>query len=300
MSRGVLILAGPTASGKTDLAIAIARDLDGEIIGADSRQIYRDMPIGTAAPTGAQLREIPHHLIGFLDPRERYSAALFVRDALAAISEVIARGKQPIVSGGTGFYIRALAGDVTLAGARDEHLRSRLARETLIHPPEVMHAWLAALEPARARALAPQDRYRVARALEIALAARTEHVPSETERRSLRSERIPYAKLFLDVPMSVLEARIAARVDAMLEGGLLEEAERLGEIAVAADAVGYPQANAYLRGHSTRGELRMHLFRATRRYAKRQETWFRSESDVEHVNPERAREIARARVKAWE
>jgi tRNA dimethylallyltransferase len=300
VNRGVLILAGPTASGKTDLAIELAKDVDGEIIGADSRQIYCDMPVGTAAPTGAQLRDVPHHLIGFLDPRDRYSAAAFVRDALASIVDVIARGKQPIVAGGTGFYIRALAGDVALAGARNEHLRTRLAHESQLHPPEVMHAWLAALEPARARALAPEDRYRVARALEIALAERSERAPTEIERRSLRSENIPYAKLFLDVPIGVLETRIAARVDAMLQAGLLEEAERLGETAVAADAVGYPQANAYLRGHSTRDELRMQLVRATRRYAKRQETWFRSEPDVERVLPERAREIARARMKAWE
>jgi tRNA dimethylallyltransferase len=300
VSRGVLILAGPTASGKTDLAIALARDVDGEIIGADSRQIYRDMPIGTAAPTEAQLREVRHHLIGFLDPRERYSAATFVRDALAAIRDVLGRGKQPIVAGGTGFYIRALAGDVVLAGARDEHLRARLVREALIHPPDVMHAWLAALDPARARALASEDRYRVARALEVALATRTEGVANEVERYSLRSESIPYAKLYLDVPIDVLERRIEQRVDAMLEQGLLEEAERLGETAVAADAVGYPQARAYLRGHATRAELRMHLMRATRRYAKRQETWFRVEPDVERVTSEEARELARARMKAWE
>jgi tRNA dimethylallyltransferase len=298
VSRGVLILAGPTASGKTDLAIALAREVDGEIIGADSRQIYRDMPIGTAAPTEAQLRLVPHHLVGFLDPHERYSAATFVRDALVAIQDVLDRGKQPIVAGGTGFYIRALAGDVALGGARDEHLRARLARETLVHPPDVMHAWLSALDPARARALAPEDRYRVARALEIALAARAESAP-EVERRSLRSESIPYAKIYLDVPIGVLEERIRQRVDAMLERGLLEEAERLGETAVAADAVGYPQASAYLRGHATRSELRMHLMRATRRYAKRQETWFRSEPDVERVNPERARELSHVRMKAW-
>lgn len=300
MSRGVLILAGPTASGKTDLAIALAREFDGEIIGADSRQIYRDMPIGTAAPTQAQLREVRHHLIGFLDPRERYSAARFVRDALTAIRDVLGRGKQPIVAGGTGFYIRALAGDVALAGARDEHLRARLLHEALIHPPDVMHAWLAVLDPARARALAPEDRYRVARALEIVLAARTEGVANEVERRSLRSESIPYAKLYLDVPIDVLEGRIQQRVDAMLEDGLLEEAERLGETAVAADAVGYPQASAYLRGHATRAELRMHLMRATRRYAKRQQTWFRVEPGVERVSLQRARELARVRMKAWE
>ena len=299
MSGGVVILAGPTASGKTELAIALAQELDGEIVGADSRQIYRGMPIGTAAPTDAQLQTVAHHLIGFLDPRERYSAAAFVRDALGAIREIRARGKQPIVTGGTGFYIRALAGDVALAGARDENLRARLAREAAIHPADVMHAWLAVLDPVRAAALAPGDRYRVARALEVALAVRSDAGPIEVERRSLRSERIPYVKLYLDVPATELESRIERRVDRMLQRGLLEEAERIGDDVVAADAVGYPQANAYLRGHATRKELHVQLVRATRRYAKRQETWFRSEPDVERTPPERAREFVLERMKAW-
>jgi tRNA dimethylallyltransferase len=298
VNSGVVILAGPTASGKTDLAIALAQKLGGEIVGADSRQIYRGMPIGTAAPTSEQLQAVRHHLVDFLDPRERYSAAAFVRDALGAINDIIARGKQAIVAGGTGFYIRALAGDVALAGARDEGLRARFAREALIHPPDVMHDWLAALDPVRAAALDPADRYRVARALEVVLAMRSDSDP-KVERRSLRSEHIPYVKVYLDVPITVLEPRIEARVDRMLEQGLLEEAERLGDGVVAADAVGYPQANAYLRGQATRKELRMHLIRATRRYAKRQETWFRSEPDVERVRPEHAREFVLARMKAW-
>jgi tRNA dimethylallyltransferase len=257
------------------------------------------MPIGTAAPTDAQLRSVRHHLVGFLDPRERYSAAMFVRDALGAIADIVARGKRPIVAGGTGFYIRALAGDVALAGARDEALRARLVRETLIHPPDVMHGWLAVLDATRAAALDPGDRYRIARALEVALAVRSEPGPPEVERRSLRSEHLQYVKVYLDVPIAELEPRIEARVDRMLAQGLLEEAERLGDDVVAADAVGYPQANAYLRGLATRKELRMHLMRATRRYAKRQETWFRSEPDVERVRPEHAREFVLARMKAW-
>ena len=299
MKPSVVILAGPTASGKTDLAIELAQELDGEVIGADSRQIYRGMPIGTAAPTAEQLQAVRHHLVGFLDPRERYSVAAFVRDALSAIDDITARKKRAIVAGGTGFYIRALAGDVALAGARDESLRARFAREALIHPPDVMHAWLMALDPARAAALDPADRYRVARALEVELAMRSDLGPIEVERRSLRSEQIRYVKVYLDVPITELEPRLEVRVDRMLEQGLLDEAERLGDAVVAADAVGYPQANAYLRGQATRKELRMHLIRATRRYAKRQETWFRSEPDVERVRPEHAREFVLARMKAW-
>lgn len=282
-ATGVLILAGATASGKTELALALARRFDAEIIGADSRQIYRGMPIGTAAPTAQQLLSVPHHLVEFLDPRERYSAARFVDDALAAIEAIVARGRVALVVGGTGFYLRALCGDVVLAGARDETMRARLAREALIHPAEVMHGWLGALDPARAQTVRAGDRYRVLRALEIALTARAGGTQAAGPRRTLRSERIVYRKAFLDAPPGELDRRIALRVDAMLASGLLEEAERLGPHVVAADAVGYPHALAYLHGFATRAELRAQLIRATRRYAKRQATWFRSEPDLHRV-----------------
>src|SRR5579863_9471959 len=119
---GVLILSGPTASGKTDLAIELAQKFNAEIISADSRQIYRGMPIGTAAPSAEQLGAVPHHLVGFLDPHERYSAARFAHDAIAAILAIASRSKRAIVVGGTGFYVRALTGGVDLAPARDELL----------------------------------------------------------------------------------------------------------------------------------------------------------------------------------
>src|SRR5436305_675418 len=119
-SSGVLVIAGPTASGKTELAIAIAQRYGAEIVSADSRQIYRDMPIGTAAPTPQQLAAVPHHLVGFLDPHERYSAAHFAADAASAIQDIHARGNRAIVAGGTGFYIRALTGAVDLAPQHDE------------------------------------------------------------------------------------------------------------------------------------------------------------------------------------
>lgn len=279
MRAGIFILTGPTGCGKTDLAIALAERFNAEIIGADSRQIYRDMPIGTAAPAPEQLSRVVHHLVGFLDPRERYSAARFTSDALAAIEDIHARGKRAIVAGGTGFYIRALCGDVELSCAYDAALRERLEREALTHPPEVLHAWLAARDPSRARAVCPTDRYRIVRALEIALAgARSRREPQTLA--SLRSRGYPVLKIWLEIDQSSLEERIERRVDAMLEAGLLDEAERIGDDAVAADAVGYSQVWAYLRGLLTRCELRFLLIRAVRRYAKRQRTWFRSEADM--------------------
>jgi tRNA dimethylallyltransferase len=284
---GVLILTGQTASGKTPLALRIAERFDAEIVGADSRQIYRDMPIGTAAPSDTERARVRHHLVGFLDPRERYSAARFVADALTAIDEIHARGRRALVVGGTGFYVRALTGAVALSPVHDDDVRARLAREARIHAPDVLHAWLAALAPQRAAALEPGDRYRVTRALEIALTERSAEPPqavvSGAAPRSLRDLGVTVRKTYVEVDGATLDANIAARVDAMLAAGFLEEAERVGPEAVAADAVGYREALAYLAGLSTAAELRTALVRATRRYAKRQATWFRREPGLERV-----------------
>ncbi|HUA08000.1 MAG TPA: tRNA (adenosine(37)-N6)-dimethylallyltransferase MiaA [Candidatus Acidoferrales bacterium] len=293
-ASGVLLLAGATASGKSDLAIVLARRFDAEIVGMDSRQIYRGMPIGTAMPSDEQLQSIPHHLIAFLDPHERYSAARFARDAVRTIEAIHLRGRRAIVVGGTGFYLRALAGDVTLAPQRDDTLRDRLAREARTHPAPVLWEWLGALDPRRAAALDPNDAYRILRALEIALAPH--EAPDAAAGVTLRSAGIPFAKFALDVPIEEIDERIERRAGAMLAGGLLEEAERVGADAVAANAVGYPQALAHLRGWSTRDELRAALVRATRRYARRQRGWLRSEPGVHWVTPAMLEAAAREKL----
>ena len=283
MVSGVLILTGATASGKTELALELAERHDAEIVGADSRQIYRGMPIGTAAPTDAQRARVRHHLVGFLEPYARYSAARFVTDAIAAIADIHARGRRAIVVGGTGFYIRALCGDVGLSAERDDVLRARLAEEARVHPADVLHAWLATRDPARARELSPNDGYRVTRALEIALAPRPAAVD---ETFSLRAQRIPYRKIWLEIDVETLNERIARRTDAMLAAGFVEEAEHIGADAVAANAVGYADAVAFTRGWLTEDELRTRLARATRRYAKRQRTWFRAEPELTEAAPQ--------------
>ncbi len=259
------------------------------------------MPIGTAAPTAAQLQAVPHHLVGFLDPRERYSAAAFVRDALGAIDDILARGKQPIVAGGTGFYIRALAGDVALAGARDEILRARVSRAKRLSTrrKSCMHGWLRSIPRVLLRSILPTAIASRARS-KSRLRKRSDAGPIEVERR-LAALGAHTVRQDLSRRSDCGSSNRASKRGSIgcLEQGLLEEAERFGDDVVAADAVGYPQANAYLRGQATRKELRMHLIRATRRYAKRQETWFRSEPDVERVRPEDAREFVLARMKAW-
>ena len=294
--EGVLILAGPTASGKTALAVELADAYGAEIVGADSRQIYRDMSIGTAAPTAAERARVPHHLVAFLDPAERYSAARFVVDARAAIDAIHARGHRAIVVGGTGFYIRALTGDVALDAAHDGALRERLAREARTHPPEVLAGWLDVLAPDRARAIDPRDPYRITRALEVALMRRGASASARAPLPTLRDGAIPYLKLWLDIEPATLHERIERRVEAMLAAGFVAEAERVGLAAVAADAVGYREALAYADGWATAAELRAQLIRITRRYAKRQATWFRSEPALVRLAPRDASAAARQRL----
>lgn len=289
--QSVLILAGPTASGKTKLAIELAKQFDAEIVGADSRQVYRGMPVGTAAPSAADLAATPHHLVGFLDPRDRYSAARYSEDAVSSVEAIHARGKRAVIVGGTGFYVRALTGSVTLAPQYDESVRRRLAREAQTHDAQFLYEWLTLRDPRRAAMLHATDTYRVLRALEVALAPET--TLREGPHRSLACAGIGFLKVFLDVDWAELDRRIAARTDAMLDAGLLEEAERIGAEVVAANAVGYPQALAYLRGWCSRDELRSLLIRATRRYAKRQAAWFRSEPDVRWTAPADVERMAR-------
>lgn len=296
-SSNVLIIAGPTASGKTELAIELAREFDAEIVGADSRQVYRDMAVGTAAPSARQLAEVPHHLVGFLDPHEGYSAARYASDAIAALDAIRSRGKRAIVTGGTGFYLRALIGGVALAPQYDEALRDRLAREALVHPPGFLHAWLHRRDSVRAGMLDPHDTYRVLRALEVALAAPAATIRSEP-RPTLVTQGFTFLLVFLDVALDLIDARITRRTDEILEAGLLEEAERVGEAAIAANAVGYPQAFAYLRGWSTKAELRESLARATRRYARRQRAWFRQEPAALWLSPESVRAAVREKL-SW-
>lgn len=290
-ASGVLVIAGPTASGKTELAVTLAQKFGAEIVNADSRQIYRGMPVGTAAPSSEQLAAVPHHLFGFLDPAQRYSAARYSADAVAAIAAIHARGKRAVVVGGTGFYIRALTGAVDLAPQFDEAVRDRLVRETRLHDAEFLHAWLSVRDRTRAQSIHPQDSYRVVRALEIALAPQSGSRAGPIT--SLRSAGVPFLKIFLTVSDAELRERIARRTDAMLQAGFVEEAERIGADAVAASAVGYPQAIAYTRGWCTREELRELLIRATRRYGKRQTTWFRSEPEIVRALPADVEALAR-------
>lgn len=277
------VIAGPTASGKSSLAVALAKRYGGEVISADSMQVYGDLIIGTARPTEAEMDGIPHHLLGFLPLSRRYSVAQYAADARAAVNGVFSRGKMPILCGGTGLYIRAVtdnlsfsdeAGDETLA------LRARLREQIEECGGEAMLRRLAEIDPETAARLHPNDHGRIIRALEV---AELTGVPmSEWNRRS-KAEPSPY-----DVRMLVLNFRdrallydrIDRRVDAMLAGGLLEEAEqvlRSPEAPTAMQAIGYKELAPYFAGECSLSKAVENIKRETRRYAKRQLSWFRRE-----------------------
>ncbi len=277
---GLVSLGGPTASGKTALAIAVARELDGspslEVVSADSRQVYRGMDVGTAKPNAAERAAVPHHLIDVVDPRETYTAARFGQDARAAFAAIRARGAVPFLVGGSGLYLRAAEEGLFEGPAADPDLRARLARET----DAALHVRLAAVDPAAAARLHAADRVRVIRALEVW--ERTGVPISEHQRRHREAAAAAprVLRFVLDWPVLVLDARIAARVDAMVSEGWEDEvrallARGLPADAPGLDAVGYAAMRAVVQGRMTREAARDAIVLATRQYAKRQRTWFR-------------------------
>ncbi len=271
-----LILCGPTASGKSELALRLAQSLGGEIVNADSRQIYRGMRIGTGWPDDTTMSTVPHHLYGFLEPDQRYSAARFVADARAAIAGVRARGLTPIVVGGTGFYIEALTGDMRLdRPPADEALRNRLRAELAIHPIDFLWEWLARVDRPASAAVSRSDSYRIIRRLEGALAAREEPLRAQPRLAQPRGEK--FAVIELTVDRALLRVRIRQRVERMYESGLVSEAVRVRErfpAAPALSSLGYAEALGYHDGLSTRREAIARTVQRTQRYAKRQQTWF--------------------------
>lgn len=272
-------IAGPTASGKTSVAIEVARRLDGEIISMDSRQAYRGFAIGTAAPSAAELAGAPHHGIGFLDPHERYGAGRFARLATRWFSEIRARGRVPILAGGTGLFLRALTHPMFEEPPHDPARRAalhawldRLERGELVR-------WATRLDPALAARRPPLDGQRAARTVELALltgAPLTRWMTSgPTERPPLRT-----ATYVLEWPAPLLRERIARRAEASIRGGAWPEEVR-GLLARgldgshAFDALGYADVAALVRGEAGIDETVERVSRATWRYARRQRTWFR-------------------------
>ena len=276
---------GPTASGKTALAVSLAERFPFEIISVDSALVYRGMDIGTAKPDAATLARAPHHLLDIRDPTDTYSAAAFCDDARRLMADIVARGKVPLLVGGTMLYFRALLNGLDDLPRADAALRKKLETEAAARGWPALHAELARVDPVTAARLAPNDSQRIGRALEIfqltgtPMSALLDRAQSTLPYRVLQLALIPSDR-------AVLHQRIAERFDAMLAAGLLDEVASLRRTcALNADlpamrAVGYRQAWAYLEGELGLAALREQGIAATRQLAKRQLTWLRSWPDA--------------------
>ncbi|MEJ2384040.1 MAG: tRNA (adenosine(37)-N6)-dimethylallyltransferase MiaA [Xanthomonadales bacterium] len=286
-----IYLMGPTASGKTDLAVELRRRLPVDIISVDSALVYRGMDIGTAKPDAKTLAEAPHALIDIRDPSERYSAAEFRADALAEMARITAAGRVPLLAGGTMLYFKALSEGLAPMPAADPGLRRRLEAEAQRHGWAAMHRRLAAADPAAARRIHPNDPQRIQRALEvIELSGRPLselHGAQEASGPDCRILRV----VACPQPRAVLHQRIEQRLDAMLAAGFLDEVRGLrarGDLhpdLPSMRCVGYRQAWAHLEGEIDRAEMRLRMIYATRQLAKRQITWLRRETSALWYDP---------------
>ncbi len=286
MPPKIPILTGPTATGKTRLGVELALALGGEIVSADSMQVYRGMDIGTAKATAAERRGVPHHMLDVADPTEPYSAARYAREAGACVADILRRGRVPIVVGGTGLYINALLmGDAFAPIPADGALRAALSAEYDAMGGAAFREKLAQVDAQRAQRLQPGDKKRLVRAMEVyRLTGRTlTEFDVESRARPPAYEGVKIALTFAD--RAQLYGRIDARVSAMFRDGLVAEVRALLDAGVppestAMQAIGYKELADFLAGQGTLAEAEEAIARASRRYAKRQLTWLRREKDV--------------------
>lgn len=282
----LVCVVGPTGCGKTRLGVELAKRLDGEVVSCDSMQIYRGMTIGTAAPTENEMDGVPHHMVGVVGPEENYSVARYAEDAARCVDDIISRGRQPIVVGGTGLYLNALlAGHGFAGGDKDGKCRAELEDRWEKQGGEAMYAELLRIDPETAGVLHRNDKKRILRALEIwretgkTMAqhnAETKQIPPryDSVRIGLAYENREEMKRAIDV-----------RVDRMVEAGLFEEVQSLlaagvPRSATAMQAIGYKEALSFFAGRATREEAAAEIKLRSRQYAKRQLTWLRRDRDI--------------------
>ena len=288
MRNKIVVICGPTASGKTALSIALAKAFDGEVVSADSMQIYRRMDIGTAKPSLEERDGVPHYMLDVADPGEPYSVARYAKEAGEWVEDILARGKLPIVCGGTGLYIDGLlrGAEFQPSGA-DNGLREQLEGEWDTHGPEHMMARLAAVDPESAARLHLSDKRRILRALEVYLAT-GETITVHNARTKAIPPRYDAVMIGLNTePRQILYDRIDRRVGVMLEQGLLKEVRDLLEDGLlegtAAQAIGYKELLAHFRGEMTLDAAADLIRQKSRNYAKRQLTWFRRDERVRWI-----------------
>ena len=291
MTRKAILLMGPTASGKTDLAISLCKRFPCDVISVDSALVYRGMDIGTAKPDADTLERTPHRLIDIRDPEESYSAGEFIRDACREMDSIFAAGRIPLLAGGTMMYFRALTEGIAELPGADDAIREAIDTEAGERGWPAMHAELEAIDPEAANRIKPNDRQRIQRALEVYRSSGT--CLSDWQRNSapMRSD-IDYVKVGLNIePRSILHERIAKRLDVMVESGFVAEMKALRERpglkaeCPAMRSVGYRQFWKYLDGEYTLEEARDRALFATRQLAKRQITWLRSETEIFLADP---------------
>ena len=286
MAEKIVVVAGPTASGKTALGIALAKDFNGEIVSADSMQIYRGMDIGTAKASLAEREGIPHHMLDVAEPWEDYSVARYVEQAEACCRDILRRGKLPILVGGTGLYIDSLVSGRDFAAVdSDQGLREALSAEYDALGGEAMHRRLQEIDPERAAILHPGDKRRIVRALEVYRLTGMTITEHDRQTRAL-PRRFDAAAIHLNFKnRAALYARIDRRVDMMVEQGLFREVEGLlaaglSPESTAMQAIGYKEAVRSLQGELRREEAVALIKQASRRYAKRQLTWFNRDKEA--------------------
>lgn len=281
----IVALVGPTAVGKTDEAVRLCEALGGEIVGADSVQVYRGLDVGSAKPTPEVLRGVPHHLIDVVEPDEAIDAARYAALADAAITDVARRGAVPVVCGGTGLWLRALLRGLVALPPVDGVLRAQLEAEWDSHGAPTMHSRLARIDPESAGTIHPNDKLRVVRALEVH-AQTGEALGALRRRHALGAPRYKALVMYLDLPREVWRARVHERTRGMLQRGWIAEvlglAARYQEPPRALGAVGYRQVLAHVRGELAREDLADAIDVATHGYGKRQRTWFKGDSTVTH------------------
>ncbi len=290
----VLAVVGPTASGKTSLGIALARGLGAEIISADSVQVYQCLDIGSGKASAAEQAQVPHHCLDLVEPDQPFDAAAFRDAAEDALLQLSQRGRRGLVVGGTGLYLRALLHGLAPALAVPPALRAQLEAETAALPSEALHARLALVDPTLARRLAPRDRVRILRGLEVH-AATGRPLSEHQAEHSFREQRHPALVIGLELEREELRRRIAARCHAMVEQGFLDEVARLREKGYGPElkpmqSLGYKHMNWVLDGRCPMAEALELQIRDTLRYARRQMTWFRALPEVHWLRPDEALE----------
>ena len=291
----VIVICGPTASGKTALSIELAKKINGEIVSADSMQIYKDMDIGTAKTTHEEMQGIKHYLQDFVEPDKRYSVADYKVDAEKAIEEILSKGKTPIVVGGTGLYVDSLIYGIEYQEIKfDEKYRKELEDIALEKGLETLYKKAQEIDPEAMKKISCNDKKRIIRVLEIYKATGKTKTEQEIESRK-KEVKYDYKVFTIDWEREKLYERINKRVDIMIENGLIEEVENLlkkyKEFPTAMQGLGYKEVVEYLNGYLTKEEMIDKIKQETRRYAKRQITWFRKNKQTIWIGPQDLQKI---------